>query len=132
MLDSYERGLEILTELCDEGGATAKDYAMLATILSGRKQHDVAIEYYQSAIDREYDNIAWRIAQARSLVALKRFRDAEDVLQTCLRIQHTHDEARRLLRDVSIMIDAGDIPPAPKQTSDPEMIEDPTLRPPRS
>jgi O-antigen ligase/Flp pilus assembly protein TadD len=97
---------EALRRRAARGAATPQDLAALAAIDAQRGDNDSAAALYFEALQAKYDQIDWRLARARALLAAGRPREALNEATRCLRLRPEHAAAKALAEELSVQVEA--------------------------
>jgi O-antigen ligase/tetratricopeptide (TPR) repeat protein len=86
--------------------AQAADFAELAEMAASRGDWDVAIKGYVTALNRNYDNISWRIALARIYLEQGRLVDAQGEADRLENLASENREVKQLRIDVLTRVES--------------------------
>ncbi len=87
---------------CRQPKAIASTFASLADIYRLQQNNEAAVEYYHSALARDYGQVKWRFTLAKLLVEMERIPEAMREAERCLRIRPQFKKARDLIADLSV------------------------------
>lgn len=88
------------------GTASPPELATLAAIDAQHGDNDSAAALYFEALQAKYDQIDWRLARARALVAAHRPQEALDEAKRCLRVRPEHPAAKALADELTAQVGA--------------------------
>jgi O-antigen ligase len=94
-----------LRRRAETDAATASELAALAAIDASRSKHSAAAELYRRALLLDYDQVDWRLARARALMAGHENVQAMRELRTCLSLRPNHALARQLAEELSLRVE---------------------------
>jgi O-antigen ligase len=80
------------------------DLAALATLDASRGDHAAAADLYRRALLQDYDQFAWRLARARSLVALGDDKQALREARICLTLRPNNPAAQQLADEITVRL----------------------------
>jgi tetratricopeptide (TPR) repeat protein len=84
--------------------ATAAEFARLAAIEAAQGHAAAAAELYLRALNRDYNQIEWRLARAQALIDQGQNAQAFREAKICLTINPNDERARKLVGDLSLKV----------------------------
>jgi len=96
------RVFELLERRSKEPNAPASVFASLAGLYRQRGDVEAAIDHYQSALRKDYDQVDWRYARAKLLTQAGRIDEAMYEADICLRLRPAFAPAKRLIEELCV------------------------------
>ncbi len=93
---------KLLEKECTKPNPSAPALAYMAEINRKQKNNELAIQYYQRALDVSYSNIHWRLCMAKLLAEKGETSEAIYQAKICLRLRPHFKEAEKLIADLSV------------------------------
>ncbi len=98
------RVVDLLKTRADDPDAPAGLLAQVASIHFADGNYEAAIDLYSRALGRDYGQVGWRLAYAKTLAAHGQDEQAIHEARLCLRIRPQFAAARKLIEELSVKV----------------------------